>query len=90
MMRVRFFLEGEPHIAFLSDADRLTQIVDDHVRDHLANIRNMTVYYNHYRKMGIVEYSCDTEEDHYAEFPTFSFEFLGHICRITFENGFVE
>lgn len=86
---IRFFLEGDLNIVFLSDVDRLCGIVDDHVRDHLANIRNMTVFYNHHRKMGIVEYSCDTEEDHYAEIPKVSFEFLGCICTVIFKNGFV-
>ncbi len=89
-MKVRFFLEGDVRITFLSDVDRLIDIVDDYMRDNLANIRSLRVFYNHSLSEGIVEYLCDTKEDHYAVFDTFRFEFLGTMCSISFENGFFD
>lgn len=90
MARIRFYLEGDVCIAFLSDVDRLIDIIDDHMRESLAHIRSLHIFYNHRHAGGIAEYICDTEEDHYAVFEPIRFEFLGVMCTLTFENGFIE
>lgn len=90
MMRIRFCLDGDIQTSYLSDIDRIVDIVDDHIREHLANIDSLTIFYNHHRKIGIVEYSCLTPEDNYAVFPRMTFDFFGVLCSVTFENGFLE
>ena len=90
MVYTRFILEGDPQIAFLSDVERIIELVDDHRREHLANMRCRKVYDNDRHAQGIIEYVCDTEEDNYAIFNPMSFVFLGVQCVIRFENGFDE
>ena len=90
MMQVRFFLEGDARVTFLSDVDRLIDIVDSYMRENLANIRSLRIFYNHSHGEGIAEYICDTEEDHCAIFDKVRFEFLGTLCTVSFENGFFE
>jgi hypothetical protein len=87
MAIIRFsVLNNDIRILFLSDVERLTDIVEKHMQNNLANIRKLAVFYSPRHKYGIVDFYCDYEVDEYAIIPDISFSFNGEPCRIGFSS----
>lgn len=78
--------EGDVHMDYLSDYDRFVDILDDHCREHLANIQTLFIFFHRQSKHGYVEITCDEQVDEEVWIPPVHFEYQDQMIKIVFKN----
>ena len=78
------FVNGEAPIVFLSDVYRLTDIIEEHMRNNLANICKLNVLYHTKHKYGLIDFICDSEVDEQVVIPDLSFLLNDIYCKVRF------
>jgi hypothetical protein len=79
-------MEGDVHMDYLSDYDRFIEIIDDHCREHLANIETLFIFFHRQSSHGYVEITCDELVDEEAWIPPVHFKFEEQLVKIVFKN----
>jgi hypothetical protein len=79
-----FFVKGEVPVLFLSDVYRLTDMIEEHMRNNLANIYKLNVMYHLKHKYGLIDFICDSEVDEQVVIPYLSFVVNNVYCKIGF------
>ena len=61
--------EGTLVLPFLTDVMRWIEWIEEHIRDHLANIEHIRVFVDPKTTTALAEVQCSTDVDEYARFP---------------------